>query len=76
MSALMGVSNFKTMWVGWPGRVRTKLACTCMHAYKVCCTHVHAIHTGTQLIILDLKMQHSLHCIRATVGKVSMYSAY
>ena len=59
MSALMGVSNFKTMWVGWPGRVRTKPACTCMHAYKLCCTHVHAIHTVAQLIMFDLKMKHS-----------------
>ena len=26
VSALMGVSNFKTCWVGWPGALRHPLA--------------------------------------------------
>ena len=64
----MGVSNFKTMWVGWPGRVRTKLACTGRHTYKLFCIHVHAIHIVTQLIILDLKMQPQLPLHRSKSG--------
>jgi len=70
VSALMGVSNFKTMWLG-----SSLPAHACMHTYKLCCTHVHAIHTVTQLIILDLKMQHSCQCITAKVGKVRVCSA-